>query len=120
MRTATTEIVCEGRVLILEVLLTNFALQVRKKGKGPPAKKAKKGSGPVRAKQSSTKGSRQKKSLSMLPAMPLDVLFEVKKKVLSAADPLSPSIEFIRFSRTSLPRTSSTFQEQVDFSGILS
>ena len=80
MRTATTEIVCEGGVLILGVLLTNFALQARKRGKAPPAKRAKKGSGAVRAKQSSTKGSRQKRSLSMLPAMPLDVLFEVKKK----------------------------------------
>jgi hypothetical protein len=56
-----------------------FMLQARKKGKGPPAKRAKKGPG---VKQSSAKGSRQKKSLSMLPAMPLDVLFEVKSIVL--------------------------------------
>lgn len=45
------------------------------KGKGPPVKKAKTGS----AKQFSVKSFRQTKSLSLLPAMPLDVLFEVKK-----------------------------------------
>ena len=57
------------------------------KGKAPPAKKAKKGSGAARAKQSSAKGSRQKKSLSMLPAMPLDVLFEVKRSFISGGRP---------------------------------
>lgn len=46
----------------------------RKTAKPPPAKKAKKES----AKQASAKSSRQKKCLSLLPAMPLDVLFEVK------------------------------------------
>ena len=53
--------------------LTYFTLQAWKK---PPAKKTKKSS----AGQSSAKSSRQKKSLSLLPAMPLDVLFEVKNK----------------------------------------
>jgi len=88
MRTATTEIVCEGRVLIRRVGTHNFfTLQARKKGKAPPAKRAKKGSGSAQAKQSSAKGSRQKKSLSMLPTMPLDVLFEVKKSCISGCRP---------------------------------
>jgi hypothetical protein len=64
-------------------ILTNFTLQVRKRGKGPPSKRAKKGSGTTHAKQSSAMGTRQKKSLSLLPAMPLDVLFEVKTIFLS-------------------------------------
>ena len=63
-------------------ILTAFTLQARKKGKCPPAKRVKKKSGAAHAKQSSSKRSRQKKSLSLLPAMPLDVLFEVIKKVL--------------------------------------
>jgi hypothetical protein len=63
-------------------ILTTFTLQARKKGKGPPAKKAKKGSGAAHAKQSSAKGSKQKTSLSLLPAMPLDVLFEVNLLLL--------------------------------------
>jgi len=54
-------------------ILTTFKLQAREK---PPVKKSKRSS----AGQSSAKSSRQKKSLSLLPAMPLDVLFEVKKK----------------------------------------
>ncbi|KIM36512.1 hypothetical protein M413DRAFT_31565 [Hebeloma cylindrosporum] len=45
----------------------------RKTAKPPPVKKAKKESD----KQASVKTSRQKKCLSLLPAMPLDVLFEV-------------------------------------------
>jgi hypothetical protein len=60
-------------------ILTAFTLQATKKGEGPPAKRAKKDSD---AKQSSTKGSKQKKSLSLLPTMPLDVLFEVKNVLL--------------------------------------
>jgi len=84
MGTATTEIVCKGRVLILRVYTHHFYTSSEEKRQSPPAKKAKKGSGAAQAKQSSAKGSRQKKSLSLLPAMPLDVLFEVKK-VLSVA-----------------------------------
>ena len=68
-------------------ILTTFTFQARKKGKGPPAKRAKKGSDAAPAKQSSAKGSKQKKSLSLLPTMPLDVLFEVKKRVLAALRP---------------------------------
>jgi len=56
-------------------ILTTFSFQVRKKGEVPPAKKTKTGSGAVLVKQSSAKGSRQRKSLI---GMPLDVLFEVK------------------------------------------
>ena len=74
-RTATTEIVREFPFFNASILTTS-TLQARKKGKKPPAKKTKQGS----ARQSSAKSSRQKKSLSLLPAMPLDVLFEVKKK----------------------------------------
>jgi len=55
-------------------ILTTLALPARKKGEPSPAKKAKKSS----AKQSSATGSRKKKSLSLLPAMPLDILFEVR------------------------------------------
>ena len=47
-------------------------LQAMTKGKASPAKRVKKGS----AKQSSANGS---SNLSILSAMPLDVLFEVKK-----------------------------------------
>ena len=75
------ENVRERRVFILWSIYTHD-FKARKKGKGPPAKRAKKDSGAATAKQSSAKGSRQKKSLSLLPAMPLDVLFEVKKIVL--------------------------------------
>ena len=85
--------------------------------KKPPAKRAKNGSGATDAKQSSAKGSSQKKSLRLLPAMPLDVLFEVKK--IGDTHPHSPLMGFMRFFRISLPRTSSTFPEQVEFSGIL-
>ena len=51
-------------------ILIIFTLEARKKG--PPVKRAKKGSGAAHA-----KGSKQNKSLSLLLAMPLDVLFEV-------------------------------------------
>jgi len=72
MKTATTGIV-RDLPFFNAFILTTFTLQARKR---PPAKKANKGS----AGQSSTKSSGQKKSLSLLPAMPLDVLFEVKKE----------------------------------------
>ncbi|KIM37065.1 hypothetical protein M413DRAFT_448779 [Hebeloma cylindrosporum] len=64
----------------------------KKKGKPPPAKRAKKSSAAA-AKQSSVKSSRKKRSLSLLPAMPLDVLFEVFSL-------LSPK-DIINLSRTS-------------------
>ena len=52
-------------------IFTTFTFQASKKA--PPAKRAKKDSG-----ASDAKGSRQKKkSLSLLPTMPLDLLFEV-------------------------------------------
>ena len=119
MRAATMKNVRERHVFILWgiILTTFFTLQARKKGKGPPAKRAKKGSGATPAKQSSTKGSRQKKSLSLLPTMPLDVLFEVEKYFVT--HPCSRLIDSLRFSRISLPRTLSTFLEQVEFSEIL-
>jgi hypothetical protein len=100
-------------------ILTTFTLQATKKNKGPPAKRAKKGSGAAHAKQSSAKGSKQK-NLSLLPAMPLDVLFEVKKIVLLLLPAHAHRYSTpLRFSRISLPRTSFTFLEQVEFSGIL-
>jgi hypothetical protein len=78
-RTATTE-VCEGRDFVLRrVYIHHYYTSGRKKGKAPPAKKAKKGS----AQQSLAESSSQTKGLSMLLAMPLDVLFEVKKKLSS-------------------------------------
>ncbi|CAA7263085.1 unnamed protein product [Cyclocybe aegerita] len=50
----------------------------RKSGKAPPAKKAKTGPGASKSTKSpGKKGSRQTNSLSLLPTMPLDVLFEV-------------------------------------------
>ncbi|KAJ3502257.1 hypothetical protein NLJ89_g8968 [Agrocybe chaxingu] len=50
----------------------------RKSGKAPPAKKVKTGPGASKSTKSPVKkGSRQTKSLSLLPTMPLDVLFEV-------------------------------------------
>ena len=52
-------------------------LQAMKQGNPPPAKKARKSPGAT-VKQSPAKSSRQKKSLSMLLALPLDVLFEVE------------------------------------------
>ena len=55
--------------------LAIMKLQAMTKGKAPPAKRAKKGP----AKQSSANDSGQSKDLSMLPGVPLDVLFEVKK-----------------------------------------
>ncbi|KIM35789.1 hypothetical protein M413DRAFT_449606 [Hebeloma cylindrosporum] len=58
------------------------------RGKAPPAKRAKKTS-----KHSSAKGSRRKRTLSLLPTMPLDVLFEVFSH-------LSPR-DIINLSRTS-------------------
>jgi hypothetical protein len=101
-------------------ILTTFTLQATKKDKGPPAKKAKNGSGAAHAKQSSAKGSKQKKSLSLLPAMPLDVLFEVKKTVLLLLPAHAHRYSNpLRFSRISPPRTSFTFLEQVELSGIL-
>ena len=54
--------------------LTIMKLQEMTKGKAPPAKRAKKGS----VKQSSANDSSQTKDLSMLIAMPLDILLEVK------------------------------------------
>jgi hypothetical protein len=54
-------------------ILTTHTTLARKRGKVPPAKKAKQCS----AKKSLAEGS---KGLSILPAIPLDVLFEVKKK----------------------------------------
>src|SRR5437879_4461644 len=89
-----------------------FWLQARRKGVPPPAKKAKKDSGSVHAKES---GSRPKKSLSLLPAMPLDILFEVKNGSPDG-QPCSSLINFIRSPRISLPRTSSIFPEQAEFS----
>jgi hypothetical protein len=56
--------------------LTTLTLPAKKKGKAPPAKKAKKGS----LKHSLAESSSQTQGLSMLPTMPLDVLFEVTKK----------------------------------------
>jgi hypothetical protein len=58
-----------------EFNLTIMKIQGMTKVKVPPAKRAKKGS----AKQSSANDSSQTKDPSMLSAMPLDVLFEVKK-----------------------------------------
>ena len=60
-------------------IFTTLTLQARKKGKAPPAKKVKKRS----AKQSLAESSSQTKGLRMLLAMPLDVLFEVKKQEFS-------------------------------------
>jgi len=81
--------------------------QAKKKGKAPPAKKAKKGS----AKRSSAKNARQTKSLSLLPAMPMDVLFEVKSpdndyplspdRIYQIFSHLSPN-DIIQLSRTNL------------------
>jgi hypothetical protein len=72
-RTATTE-VREGRDFVLRrVYIHHYYTSARKRGKVPPAKKAKKGS----ARQSLAESSSQTKGL---PSMPLDVLFEVKKK----------------------------------------
>jgi hypothetical protein len=60
-------------------ILTTHTPLARKKGKVPPAKKAKKCS----AKKSLAEGSSQTKGLGILPAIPLDVLFEVKKNGFS-------------------------------------
>jgi hypothetical protein len=60
-------------------IFTTLMPQAKKRGKGPPAKKARKGS----AKQCLAESSSETKGLSMLPNIPLDVLFEVKKTVLA-------------------------------------
>ena len=110
--------VCSDAFSSIEALIltASFILQARKKTKGPPGKRAKKGYGD--AKQSFAKCSRQKKSLSLLPAMPLDVLFEVNY-FIGVTCTRSPLIDSLRFSHISLPRTSSTFLEQVEYFGIL-
>ncbi|KIM35772.1 hypothetical protein M413DRAFT_449599 [Hebeloma cylindrosporum] len=65
--------------------------QAKETGKPPPAKRAKKSF--TAARKSSVKSPRQRKSLSLLPSMPLDVLFEVFSH-------LSPK-DIISLSRTS-------------------
>ena len=109
MKTATTGIV-RDLPFFDAFILTTLTLQARKR---PPAKKAKKGS----AGQSSAKSSRHTKSLSLLPAMPLDILFEVKKKNISLILLPTANLVYQVFSRLTpkdiihLSRTSRTFRD---------
>ena len=59
-----------------------FTLQAKKSAKYIQRRGQKKGSGAEHAKPNLCEGLRAEKSLSLLPAMPLDVLFEVKTVLL--------------------------------------
>ena len=119
MRTATMEIVCEGRVFILGGVYTHdFYTSSEEKGQRPPNEEGEKRIWCGACEATLYEGLQTEKEPQPAPSHASRCPIRGKKLLSISIRPRASLIDFMRFSRISLPRTSSTFLEQVEISGI--